>query len=103
MAFRKRLAVCLVANCLVATQERLCLLRFVSYCYILLTKLGTAVAQWLRCWVTNRKVAGSIPGGVSRFFIGMKSFRSHFGPGVDSASNRNEYQELFLGAKAAGA
>jgi len=24
------------------------------------------------------------------------------GPGVDSASNRNEYQEYFLGVKAAG-
>jgi len=32
-----------------------------------------------------------------------KSFRSHYGPGVDSASNRNEYQEYFLGVKAAGA
>ena len=32
-----------------------------------------------------------------------KSFRSHYGPGVDSASNRNEYQEYFLGIKAAGA
>ena len=32
-----------------------------------------------------------------------KSFRSHYGPGVDSASNRNEYQEHFLGVKAAGA
>jgi len=31
------------------------------------------------------------------------SFRSHYGPGVDSASNRNEYQEYFLGVKAAGA
>ena len=31
------------------------------------------------------------------------SFRSHYGPGVDSASNRNEYQEHFLGVKAAGA
>jgi len=27
------------------------------------------------------------------------SFRSHYGPGVDSASNRNEYQEYFLGRK----
>ena len=27
----------------------------------------------------------------------------HYGPGVDSASNRNEYQEYFLGVKAAGA
>ena len=28
---------------------------------------------------------------------------SDYGPGVDSASNRNEYQEYFLGVKAAGA
>jgi len=63
----------------------------------------TAVAQWLRCCATNRKVAGSIPASVSGFFIDIKSFRSHYGPGVDSASNRNEYQEYFLGVKAAGA
>jgi len=30
-------------------------------------------------------------------------FWPHYGPGVDSASNRNEYQEYFLGVKAAGA
>jgi len=30
-------------------------------------------------------------------------FRSHYGPGVCSASNRNEYQLYFLGVKAAGA
>ena len=59
--------------------------------------------QWLRCCASNRKVAGSIPAGVSGFFIDIKSFRSHYGPGVDSASNRNEYQEYFLGVKAAGA
>ena len=64
---------------------------------------GTAVAQWLRCCATIRKVAGSIPAGVSGFFIDINSFRSHFGPGVDSASNRNEYQEYFLGVKAVGA
>ena len=29
----------------------------------------------------------------------LTSFRSHDGPGVDSASNRNEYQEYFLGGK----
>jgi hypothetical protein len=29
-----------------------------------------------------------------------KSFRPHYGPGVDSASNRNEYQEYFLAVKA---
>jgi len=64
---------------------------------------GTAVAKWLRCCATNRKVAGSIPASVSGFFIDRKSFRSHYGPEVDSASNRNEYQEYFLGLKAAGA
>ena len=62
--------------------------------------------QWLlgvkglKCCATNQKVAS-----VSGFFIDIKSFRSHYGPGVDSASNRNEYQTYFLGggAKAAGA
>ena len=32
-----------------------------------------------------------------------QSFRSHYGPGVESASKRNEYQEYFLGVKAVGA
>ena len=36
------------------------------------------------------------------FFVDIKSFRSHYGPGVESASNRNEYQGHFLGVKAAG-
>ena len=70
--------------------------------YSLHVRLRTAVAQWLRCCATNRKVAGSIP-AVSGFFIDIKSFRSHYGPGVDSASNRNEYKEYLLGVKAAGA
>ena len=61
------------------------------------------MAQWLRCCAANRKAAGSIPAGVSGFFFDIKSFRSHFGPGVDSASNRNEYQEHFLVVKADGA
>jgi len=47
---------------------------------------------------------GNTPGThFSGIFIDIKSFRSHYGPGVDSASNRNEYQEHFLGVKAAGA
>jgi len=60
---------------------------------------GTALAQWLRCCATNRKVAGSIPAGVSGFFNDIKSFRSHCGPGVESASNKNEYQMYFLEGK----
>jgi hypothetical protein len=58
---------------------------------------GTAVAQWLRRCATNRKVAGSIPDGVTGIFHWHKILRSRYGPGVDSASNRNEYQEYFLG------
>jgi len=52
--------------------------------------LGTAVAQWLRCCATNQKVAGSIPAGVSGFFIDIKFLRSHYGPGVYPASNRGK-------------
>ena len=60
----------------------------------------TAVAQWLSCCATNRKVAGSI----RDYLIGIFYCReSSDHPGVDSASNRNEYQERFLGVKAAGA
>ena len=36
-------------------------------------------------------------------FSSTQSFQPHYVPGVDSASNRNEYQEYFLGVKAAGA
>jgi len=64
---------------------------------------GTAVTQWLRCCATNRKVASSIPAGVTEIFIDIKPFRSHYSPRVDSDSNRNEYQEHFLWVKAAGA
>ena len=32
-------------------------------------------------------------------FFDIKSFRSHYGPGVDSTSNSNEYQEYFLRGK----
>jgi len=64
---------------------------------------GTTVAQWLRCCTTNWKVVGSIPAGVSGYFIDIKSFGSHYGSEVDSASNRNEYQECFMGLEAAGA
>jgi hypothetical protein len=39
---------------------------------------------------------------VSLDFSLTSSFRSHYGLGVDSASNRNEYQEHFMGVKAAG-
>ena len=59
-------------------------------------EMGTSVAQWLRSLVRSQMVSVD-------FFIDIKSFRSHYGPGVDSASKRNEYQEHFLGLNAAGA
>ena len=33
------------------------------------------------------------------FFVDIKSFRSHYDPGVELASNRNDYQEHFLGGE----
>jgi hypothetical protein len=50
-----------------------------------------------------REVTGSIPAVVSGFFIYIKSFRSHYDAAVDSASNRNNYREYFVGVKAADA
>ena len=35
--------------------------------------METAVSQWLRRYATKRKVAGSIPFGVSGFSIGIKN------------------------------
>ena len=34
--------------------------------------------------------------------LSLPSFLPHYGPGVDSASFINEYQEYFLGVKVAG-
>ena len=60
---------------------------------------GTRWRSWLRHCATCRKVAGSIPDGVIGIFLFTLSFRPHYGPGVDSACNKNEYQEYFLGGK----
>jgi hypothetical protein len=45
---------------------------------------------WLRHYTTSRKVKGSSPDEVDI---------SHYGPGVDSAFNGNEYQESSWGGK----
>jgi len=54
--------------------------------------IGTAIAQCLRCCATNRKVAVSIPTGVSGIFHWHKILPIALWP-------RNEYQEHFLGGK----
>jgi hypothetical protein len=53
----------------------------------------------LRHYATSRKVAGSIPDEVTGFFLNLRNPSSRTNLGVDSASNRNEYQEPSLGVK----
>jgi len=52
-------------------------------------------SSWLRHCATSWKVASSIPDGVGGIF----HWYNPSGSEVDSASNRNEYQEYFLGGK----
>jgi hypothetical protein len=52
--------------------------------------------SWLRHCATSRKVAGSIPYGL----IGIFHWHNPSGRGL--SSNRNEYQEYFLGVKVTG-
>jgi hypothetical protein len=83
-------------------------LNYAMICYVYNSKLRSVLRY--KCFILNTyhpdtiyvKVAGLIPDGVIGIDIILQSFRSHYGPGVDSASNRNEYQEYFLGVKAAG-
>jgi hypothetical protein len=51
-------------------------------------------------WDAASRVTGSVPNGVTGIFHWL-SFRPHYGPGVDSATDRNEYQEYFLEVKVA--
>jgi len=72
------------------------------YFYLLLD-LGHAVAQLVEALRYKPEGRGFDSRWCHWNFSSTQSFRSHYGPGVDSASNRNEYQEYFLGVKAAGA
>jgi hypothetical protein len=61
------------------------------------------VAQWLDSVLQTGKSLVRSQIVSLKFSIDVKSLRSHYGPGVDLASNTNEYQEHFLRVKAAGA
>ena len=51
--------------------------KIIQYCNLLLLKLyRSAVAHWLRCCATNRKVVGSIPDGVIVLWELVQSFFS---------------------------
>jgi hypothetical protein len=60
---------------------------------------GHAMAHCATTW----KVAGSIPDGVTGIFHWHHPSGRTMALEVDSASNRNKYQEYFLEVKAAGA
>jgi hypothetical protein len=94
-----------LAICLMSLKLRLCLILPLSFLIILsFTNVrgtrGGVVVKALRYKPVGRAFA-------SRWchwnFSLTYSFRSHYGPGVDSASNGNEYQVYFLRVKAAGA
>jgi hypothetical protein len=63
------------------------------------------------CYFTTSRARGALQARRSRVRFPMVSLeffidiilRPHYGPGDDSASNRNEYQKYFLGFKATGA
>ena len=76
-----------------------------QYCLSLLTSLtseflslhqgrGTRWRSWLKHYATSRKVAGSIPDGVIVMFH-WRDPSAAIWPWVESASNRNEYQQYF--------
>jgi len=59
---------------------------------------STPCSIWFRHCATSWKVAASIPDGVIGIFH-WQSYRPHYGPGVDPACNRNEYQGYLLGGE----
>ena len=67
------------------------------------TQKGTRWRSWLRHCAKSQKVAGSISDDVTGIFRWHNPSGRTMAPGVDSASNRNEYQKYFLAVKAAGA
>jgi hypothetical protein len=75
-----RLAICTEIFCLFVGLSR---------------QTGHDVAQWLRHYATSRKVVNSRPDEMIFFFFfcNLPNLPAALGPGVYSASNRNEYQK----------
>ena len=71
------------------------------FCIILIR--GHAVAQWVEALRYKPEGRGFDSRWCDWNFSLTQSFQPHYGPGADSASNRNEYQEYFLGVKEVGA
>ena len=70
---------------ILVTMKVLKIIMMITIVLTIIVNLNTTCAtqwhSWFRHYATSRKVTGSIPDG------------------VDSASNRNEYQEYFLWGK----
>ena len=69
----------------------------------ILSKLGRAVAQLVDALRYKPEGRGFDSRWCHWNFSLAESFRPHYGPGVDSATNRNEYQEYSWVVKAADA
>jgi hypothetical protein len=76
---------------------------FVQKMFMFFETLGHAVAQLVEALRYKPKGRGFDSRCCNWNFSLIKSFRPHYGPGVDSAFDRNEYQEYFLGVKATDA
>jgi hypothetical protein len=61
------------------------------------------VAQWLRHCATNRKVAGSIPDGVTGIFVGHKPSGRTMALGSTQPLTEMSTRNISWGVKAAGA
>jgi len=64
-----------------------------DFLFTIISRVYTIIEHRIKSYRTKKSQLVSL-----EFFIYIKSLRSHYGPGVDSACNRNEYQEHFLGA-----
>ena len=60
---------------------------------------GTRWHSWFKHCATSPKFVVSIPDGGLWNFSLTRSCRPHYGPGVDSATNGNEYQKYLLEGK----
>jgi hypothetical protein len=64
---------------------------------------GSEVARWLRCSATNRKVAGSIPAGVSGIFIDINPSDRTMALGSTQPLTEMSTRSISWGVKAADA
>jgi hypothetical protein len=69
------------------------------WCYIRASSIligGTLLVAQLVEALRYKSESSGFCSGWRHFNFSLASFRLHYGPGYDSASNRNEYQEYFL-------